>query len=163
MGDIHLTDLKNTAHHIQEKPRTNYSLRKCLGSNMLTLLTVAGVVGGVVLGFILRASKHEPWPARQILYVNFAGDIFLRILKSLILPLIVSSLISAIGSLDLSLSGRIGVRAIFYYLATTISAVILGIVIVVIIHPGKGDSSSIARAGISRNVTTVDTLMDLFR
>ncbi|XP_065166477.1 excitatory amino acid transporter 1-like [Atheta coriaria] len=84
-------------------------------------------------------------------------------LKSLILPLIVSSLISAIGSLDLSLSGKIGYRAVCYYLATTICAVILGIIVVTIVHPGRGDSESIARAGISRNVTTVDTLMDLFR
>lgn len=163
MGDINLIDLKNTTHRIQEKPQTNYNVRKCLKSNLLTLLTVAGVVSGVAVGFILRATKNDPWPARQILYVNFAGDVFLRILKSLILPLIVSSLISAIGSLDLSLSGKIGVRAICYYLATTLSAVILGIIMVVIIHPGKGDSASIARAGISRNVTTVDTLMDLFR
>lgn len=163
MGDINLTDLKNTTHRTHEKPQSNYNIRKCLKSNLLTLLTVAGVISGVVVGFILRASKNEPWPARQILYVNFAGDVFLRILKSLILPLIVSSLISAIGSLDLSLSGKIGVRAICYYLATTLSAVLLGIIMVVIIHPGKGDSASIARAGISRNVTTVDTLMDLFR
>lgn len=163
MGDINLRDIKNTTESVNERPRSGHHLRKCLKTNLLTILTVVGVIGGVVLGFILRASRNEPWPARQILYVNFAGDIFLRILKSLILPLIVSSLISAIGSLDLSLSGRIGARAIGYYLATTISAVILGIIVVVIIHPGKGDSNSIARSGMSRNVTTVDTLMDLFR
>lgn len=169
MGDFNLTDMKNTvqrAHEQAQPPRshsTSYEVRKCLKTNLLTLLTVIGVIGGVVLGFILRATKNEPWPARQILYVNFAGDIFLRILKSLILPLIISSLISAIGSLDLSLSGRIGVRAICYYLATTVSAVILGILVVVIIHPGRGDSNSIKRSGISRNVTTIDTLMDLFR
>ena len=60
------------------------------------------------------------------MYINYLGDLFLRMLKSLILPLIISSLISAIGSLDLSLSGRIGARAIAYYMITTIFAVILG-------------------------------------
>lgn len=60
------------------------------------------------------------------MYINYAGDLFLRMLKSLILPLIMSSLISAIGSLDLSLSGKIGARAISYYMVTTISAVVLG-------------------------------------
>lgn len=161
MGDMNLTDSK-VVPQVDAK-ENNYQLRSCLKSNLLTLLTVGGVVGGVVLGFVLRASKDEAWPARQISYVNFLGDIFLRMLKSLILPLIVSSLISAIGSLDLSLSGRIGVRAICYYLATTMCAVILGIVVVVVIHPGRGDSDSIPRSGSSRNVTTVDTLMDLFR
>lgn len=147
-------------------PKTKHGQAKWhrfLRSNILTLATVVGVLGGVLFGFILRAARDDQWPLRQISYVNFIGDIFLRMLKSLILPLIVSSLISAIGSLDLSLSGKIGYRAVCYYLATTICAVILGIIVVTIVHPGRGDSESIARAGISRNVTTVDTLMDLFR
>lgn len=164
MGDITLTDLKNTfGHHHEFKPEKRNSCVKCLKTNSLTLLTIAGVVGGVGLGFIMRSSKSDAWPARQILYVNFAGDIFLRILKALILPLIFSSLISAIGSLDLKLSGRIGVRAVGYYLSTTICAVILGIIVVVIVHPGRGKTDIVAKVSLSRNVTTVDTLMDLFR
>lgn len=165
MGDITLSDLKNTTfgNQYELKSEKKSTFAKCLKANTLTLLTIAGVFGGVGLGFILRASRKEAWPARQILYVNFAGDIFLRILKSLILPLIFSSLVSAIGSLDLKLSGRIGVRAVGYYLTTTICAVILGIIVVVIIHPGKGKTSIVTQSALSRNVTTVDTLMDLFR
>nr|CAH7746610.1 unnamed protein product [Callosobruchus chinensis] len=41
------------------------------------------------------------------MYVRYLGDIFLQMLKGLILPLIVSSLISAITNLDLSLSGNV--------------------------------------------------------
>jgi len=84
-------------------------------------------------------------------------------LKALILPLIVSSLISAIGSLDLSLSGRIGARAVGYYMTTTIFAVVLGIFLVVAIHPGKIGSEPINSKTQGRNVTTADTLMDLVR
>lgn len=98
----------------------------CLRHNILTMLTIAGVVGGIILGLILRSSRSDKWPAREIMYVNYLGELFLRMLKSLILPLIMASLISAIGSLDLSLSGKIGARAITYYMTTTISAVILG-------------------------------------
>lgn len=163
MGDINLSDMKNATGKHETKSRNKNAFLGCLKSNTLTLLTVTGVVGGVALGFILRAAKSEPWTARQIVYVNFAGDIFLRILKSLILPLIFSSLISAIGSLDLKLSGKIGMRAICYYLATTMCAVLLGIIVVVVVHPGKGDNEIVATSNIVRNVTTVDTLMDLFR
>jgi len=87
---------------------------------------MSGVIGGVVLGIILRNSRTDKWTPREIMYINYLGDLFLRMLKSLILPLIISSLVSAIGSLDLSLSGRIGARAIGYYMVTTICAVILG-------------------------------------
>lgn len=84
-------------------------------------------------------------------------------LKCLILPLIVSSMISAIGSLDLSVSGRIGTRAIVYYMTTTVSAVILGIILVLTIHPGEGSDKGIVRGGSVRHVTTADMLMDLIR
>lgn len=93
--------------------------------NALTMLTVAGVVFGIGLGLILRNSRDN-WTKREIMYINYVGELFLRMLKSLILPLIMASLISAIGSLDLSLSGKIGGRAIVYYMLTTVSAVILG-------------------------------------
>jgi len=93
-----------------------------LGENLLTICTVSGVLAGVALGFILREAKEDSYTDRQVMYVRFIGDLFLRMLKSLILPLIVSSLISAIGNLDLSLSRKIGFRAIAYYMLTTVSS-----------------------------------------
>jgi Na+/H+-dicarboxylate symporter len=41
------------------------------------------------------------------MYVSYAGELFLRMLKALILPLVVPSLITAVGSLDMSLSGKV--------------------------------------------------------
>ncbi|XP_046621437.1 excitatory amino acid transporter 1-like isoform X1 [Neodiprion virginianus] len=144
-------------------PNRRQQTKNCLKHNALTILTVLGVVGGIILGLVLRNARSTNWPSRDIMYVNYIGELFLRMLKSLILPLIMASLISAIGSLDLSLSGKIGARAIVYYMVTTVSAVITGIILVISIHPGRGDESNIERAGVSRNVTTVDTLMDLAR
>lgn len=137
-------------------------LNSCIKTNLLTILTVAGVISGIVLGIILRETT-EKWTPREVTYLNFIGDLFLRLLKALILPLIVSSLISAIGSLDLSLSGKIGSRAIFYYVTTTVIAVVLGIALVMIIRPGVNTDASANEKKISRNVTTVDTLLDLVR
>ncbi|XP_054285387.1 excitatory amino acid transporter 1 isoform X3 [Macrosteles quadrilineatus] len=138
-------------------------MKKCFGENLLTMLTVAGVVGGGVLGFTLRASKPI-WTPREVMYVQFIGDLFLNMLKGLIIPLLVSSIVAAIGSLDLTLSSKIGFRAITYYVATTTLAVFQGIVLVNVIKPGKNQgSSNITRTGSSRNVTTADTLMDLAR
>ena len=51
-------------------------------------------------------------------------------LKGIIIPLVIPSLIVAVGSLDLSLSGKIGGRAVAYYMITTVLAVILGIILV---------------------------------
>ena len=65
---------------------------------------MTGVIGGVVFGLILRSSSDK-WSDREVMYVSYVGEIFLRMLKALILPLIVPSLITAVGSLDMSLSG----------------------------------------------------------
>ena len=81
-------------------------VRGCLRSNCLTIGTMAGVIGGVIFGLILRSCK-EDWTEREVMYVSYVGEIFLRMLKALILPLIVPSLITAVGSLDLSLSGGV--------------------------------------------------------
>ncbi|XP_012147768.1 excitatory amino acid transporter 1 isoform X1 [Megachile rotundata] len=159
--------IERTSYYPQDpnkRPKTRREkVLACLRHNSLTMLTVGGVVGGVILGIILRSSRPQGWTKREIMYINYLGDLFLRMLKSLILPLIISSLVSAIGSLDLSLSGRIGARAIVYYMVTTISAVILGIILVITIQPGVGNNPDIKTKEHSQNVSTVDTLMDLVR
>ncbi|KAI4494188.1 hypothetical protein M0802_009222 [Mischocyttarus mexicanus] len=159
--------VERTSYYPQEpgkRPQTRKEkIRSCLKHNALTMLTVGGVVGGVALGIILRNSRTDRYTNREIMYINYVGDLFLRMLKSLILPLIMSSLISAIGSLDLSLSGKIGARAISYYMVTTISAVVLGIILVVSIQPGVGSTAGRAEKALAQNSSTVDTLLDLVR
>ena len=78
-----------------------------------------GVIAGVILGVILRASKEDEWSKREAMYVSFVGKLFLSALKSIIIPLVIPSLIIAIGTLDISLSGKIGGRAVAYYMSTT--------------------------------------------
>lgn len=101
------------------------------------------------------------------MYIQFMGDIFLRMLKMLIIPLLTCSIISAIGNLDLSLSRKIGVQSIAYYVATTTFAVFQGIFWVLLIRPGTfgGDSSTnLTKTDTeNRNITTTDTLLDLAR
>lgn len=137
----------------------------CVCSNLLTILTLCGVIIGSVLGIVLRSSRDEAWTQREVVYIQFVGDLFLRMLKGLVLPLIVSTLIAAIGSLDLSVSGKMGRVGGIYYITTTTLAIVLGIVLAVTIQPGANRTGSDTSGPVVtiRNVTTVDTLMDLVR
>lgn len=150
-------------------------VNKHVKEHLLTILTIGAVVAGVIAGVVVRAvgldeigvdGNPDKFSPRTVMYVNFIGDIFLRILKSLILPLIVASLISAVGSLDISLSKKIGTRAILYYMLTTVMAVILGIILVTAIRPGgdgvKSGQDTAGKPSI-RYVTTPDTMLDLLR
>ncbi|CAH1984969.1 unnamed protein product [Acanthoscelides obtectus] len=137
------------------------ALKKCFKKNALVLMTICGVIIGVCLGLFLRDTKQ--WTDRDRMYIRYVGDIFLQMLKGLILPLIVSSLVSAISNLDLSLSGSIAIRAIGYYLTTTSLAVILGIILVVTIKPGIGQTMNDGGTSKVQDALTVDSLLDLGR
>ena len=95
-----------------------------LRTNALTIATFLGVIAGLILGVILRSSKEEAWSKREAMYVSFVGNLFLSALKSIIIPLVIPSLIIAIGTLDISLSGKIGGRAVAYYMSTTLVCMI---------------------------------------
>ncbi len=71
--------------------------------------------------------------------IGFLGDLFLRLLKMIIIPLIFTSLVSGIASLgDARSVGRIGVRTLIYYTLTTTLAITVGLTLVNLLHPGRG-------------------------
>lgn len=132
--------------------------------NLLLILTVVGVVIGIGLGLILRATTNmRPYEKN---YFNFPGEIFLRGLKLIILPLISSSLITGIAGLGLGKTGRIAGRALLLYFSTTVLAIILGLVLVSIIRPGKLNRDSTVKPiqDIDEaKLPTADTFFDLIR
>ncbi|XP_028834192.1 excitatory amino acid transporter 5-like [Denticeps clupeoides] len=128
--------------------------------NGLLILSVLAVVIGCLLGFFLR-SKHLS--VQEVKYFQFPGELLMRMLKMLILPLVVSSLMSGLAALDAKCSSRLGIMTISYYLWTTFVAVVVGIVMVIVIHPGgaaqKEDSEDSGKAIMS----SADALLDLIR
>uniref|UniRef100_A0AAF5DQ33 Amino acid transporter n=2 Tax=Strongyloides stercoralis TaxID=6248 RepID=A0AAF5DQ33_STRER len=132
-----------------------------LEKNLLLTLTIGSVVLGGILGFILRSTNPDP---QTIMLISFPGEILMHMLKMMILPLIVSSLISGLAQLDAKESGRMGSYAILYYVVTTILAVITGIILVLSIHPGDPTiKQEISTGSDARTVSTVDTFLDLIR
>ena len=74
-----------------------------------------------------------------IAYVGWMGDIFLRALKMVIIPLILSSIISGVTSMGSGKNlGRLGGKTLVYYLSTSTLAIVTGLLLVNIIKPGVG-------------------------
>ena len=72
-------------------------------------------------------------------YVAWMGDVFLRALKMVIIPLIFSSIISGVTSMGEGKNlGRLGLKTISYYLGTSTMAIITGLLVVNIVKPGLG-------------------------
>ncbi len=71
--------------------------------------------------------------------VKIVGDIFIRLLKAIIIPLILASMVAGIVSLgDIRKLGRIGLKTLVYYTATTLLAVGVGLLLVNLMKPGTG-------------------------
>ncbi|VDM61769.1 unnamed protein product [Angiostrongylus costaricensis] len=133
----------------------------CTEENLLLFMTIGSVLAGVLLGFVIRPYDL---PAKTIMLVSFPGELLMRMLKMIILPLIISSLIAGLAQLGAKQSGKIGSLAVTYYFTTTIIAVITGIVLVLSIHPGNPEiKEDLGEGTEGRTVSTVDTLLDLLR
>lgn len=136
-----------------------------LSGHWITIATVTAAVLGIITGIILRATTNK-WTDREISYLNFVGEIYLRILKSLVLPLVVSSLITSIGSLDLKTTGNIGRQTIIYYLSTTTLATAFGLTVALIVgsgnFSGKTEHASNNMEDM-KSISPIDSLLDLVR
>ena len=72
-------------------------------------------------------------------YVSWVGDIFLRALKMIIIPLVFSSIISGVSSIGGGKNlGRLGIKTLFYYLSTSTLAIVTGLAVVNLVKPGVG-------------------------
>ncbi|CAH1734579.1 unnamed protein product [Chironomus riparius] len=141
----------------------NSRLKASIKRNLLTILTISAVILSIIVGISMRVS-HSSYSPRVVMYVNFIGDLFLRMIRAITLPLIISSVIAAIAPLDISLSKKIGTHAIIYIISTTVIAVIIGIILVLTIKPGgKGIENDNVEERERQGNTIVDTMLDLLR
>ncbi len=104
-------------------------------TNLLARILVGlilGAVVGIVLGFFPDSVK--PFVDNS----KFFGDLFIRLLKMIVVPVILFSLIAGAASIDPGRLGRVGVKIMAYYLFTSALAVAIGLVFANILQPGAG-------------------------
>jgi Na+/H+-dicarboxylate symporter len=72
-------------------------------------------------------------------YVTWMGELFLRALKMIIVPLIVTSIVSGVTNIgDAQNLGRLGLKTFTYYISTSLFAIVTGLILVNLIQPGVG-------------------------
>ena len=92
-------------------------------------ILVAVIIGGL-FGYLMPEAAVK---------VEIAGTIFLNLLFMLVIPLIIASMVTGVARLgDIRHVGVIGVKTLIYYMATTFLAVLTGILLVIMIVPGRG-------------------------
>lgn len=127
-----MTETDKDAHQAtppdsEPHPETPNSKRK---KNRLTLYIGIAIIAAIVVALVAP---------RFAMVFHTGGEVFLRLLKMMVVPLVMASVMSGILGLgDVRKLGRPGGAAILYYLSTTLLAVFVGLVVVNLIRPGIG-------------------------
>ena len=118
--------------------------------NRLTFFILIAMVLGIIAGFIV----HETASAETINSfagnVKLLGTIFIRLVKTIIAPLVFSTLVVGIAKLgDLKTVGRVGGKAMLWFISASLTSLLLGMVLVNFFKPGSYiDLSQADNAGL---------------
>ena len=111
----------------------------------------------ILIALLLAVGFGVLFP-EQVKYVSWMGDVFLRALRMIIIPLIFASIVSGVTGIGSSENlGRMSFKTISYYLMTSIFAIATGLLMVNLIRPGVG-----ADLGLSMVVEGIDVTHDSF-
>lgn len=123
-------------YEIQHHTTRMQKLTKAFKVYRLTVLTLICVLAGLVIGLISRTFAKD-WTERQFMYIEIPGELYLRFLKLMIIPLIVSNVILSFGTIHGKLSSHLAKVASFLYLGSNLMAVTVAIILALLICPGK--------------------------
>lgn len=152
-----MSNEKDTAKETKEKKKIGLTGRIFIG-------LILGAITGVIFHYLIPEGY-----VRDTVFVNgvfyVVGQGFLRLMQMLVVPLVFCSLVcgsSAIG--DTATLGKVGVKTLAFYLATTALAITVAIGVGNVVNPGVGlDVSSIQKSDVSiaESTSFADTLLNI--
>ncbi len=98
---------------------------------------------GIVVGYFIHDSSDATSAKEVALKFQLLSDLFLRLIKMIIVPLVFSLLVVGIARAgDFKVVGRLGVKTLVYFTSAALIALVMGLLIVNIFEPGKSESFS---------------------
>lgn len=118
----------------------------------LAFQVLLGLVMGIIVGAVFYGN-----PAIES-YLKPLGDIFIRLIKMIVVPIVISSLIVGVAGVgDIKKLGKLGGKTILYFEIVTTIAIIFGLMIANIIQPGAGvNMNGLAKSDIGKYVETTE-------
>ncbi len=111
----------------------------------LTYYIIAGLVLGILVGWILNVSISDGTPTGEAQlktiagYISILTTIFLHLIKMIIAPLVFSTLVVGIAHMgDTAALGRVGAKAVGWFICASLVSLSLGLILVTIFQPGIG-------------------------
>jgi len=119
-----------------------------------TYWIIGGLILGAVVGYILNTTIADPKTAAVVAgYFSLITDLFLRLIKMIIAPLVISMLIVGIAHMgNLEAIGRIGLKAMAWFLSASLVSLALGLIMVNLLRPGDNLNLPLPDAGTATNL-----------
>ena len=130
----------------------------------LTTIILIGMVFGILVGYACHILWPDPTTARTIAdYISLLTDIFLRLIKMIIAPLVFSTLVVGVAHMgDTKAVGRIGAKAMIWFIAASLVSLLLGMLLVNILRPGDNLNLPLPDAQASTNLKVASLSMKEF-
>lgn len=133
-------------------------------NNRITLFIIIAMVAGILLGFLLNehlAGKTPEAHDKVLQPFSLLADIFLRLVKMIISPLVFSTLVVGVAKQGSVQSvGRIGGKTLLWFLGGSLISLLLGMMLVNFFHPGTSMKLALPAASVNTVTQTALTLKD---
>jgi Na+/H+-dicarboxylate symporter len=122
--------------------------------NRLTTFIFIGMILGIIVGYLCSITWPDPQTAKTISgYIGLISDLFLRMIKMIIAPLVFSTLVVGIAHMgDTASVGRIGGKALAWFVGASFVSLLIGLLMVNILRPGDALNLPLPDAGASTNL-----------
>ena len=122
-------------------------------SNKLTLYIVIAMIVGAILGYIVHENSDTAFIEKFAKNIKLLTTIFLRLVQMIIAPLVFTTLVVGIAKLgDLKTVGRVGGKAMLWFITASLVSLLIGLVLVNVFKPGLGIDLSNADVSGAKDV-----------
>ena len=125
-----------------------------MGKSRLTTYILIGMILGIFVGWACSVSFPDPQTAKNIAgYISLISDIFLRLIKMIIAPLVFSTLVVGIAHMgDTASVGRVGAKSMLWFVTASFVSLMLGLVMVNLLQPGANLNLPLPDVSASTNL-----------
>ncbi len=137
-------------------------------ANRLTVYIMIGLVLGILVGAVMHAQMTPEAVTEAVKWFKMITDIFLRLIKMIVAPLVFATLVAGIVHMGDSASlGRVGAKTMVWFLGATLVSLTLGMILVNTLQPGVNSGLDLAKAvgssGIdAKHVDMFTTITEMF-
>lgn len=125
-------------------------------SNKLTTRIAIAMVAGIVVGYLCHTFAPTSAIAKEIAgYLSIFTDIFLRLIKMVIAPLVLATLVAGLASMgDSRAVGRIGGKALGWFITASLLSLLIGLIMANLLRPGDNLAVPLPEVSASTNLKT---------